>query len=91
MDQRTRHAIAIASGVITLALVIWLTITTPPDPASLPLGLVFCALIVFTMTFGVPLGGGSVSFMPMTVVAAYLAIGPVPAVWALLGGTVASA
>ncbi len=89
MSRELRYAISIVVGLITLALLIWLTVAAPPDPAHLLLGPLFCALIVFTTVFGVPLGGGSVSLLPMTTVAAYLVMGPVPTLWAAFVGALA--
>jgi K+-sensing histidine kinase KdpD len=45
-------------------------------------------LVIFTLTFGVPLAGGSVSLLPMVTVAAYLALGLVSAGWIAFAGAV---
>ena len=80
-----RHVCFITAGLIVLALLIWLTIATPPDPANLLPGILFGALIIFTDSFGVRLAGGVVSLLPMMTVAGYLVMGPVPAGWAAFG------
>lgn len=71
---------------ILLALLVWRTVLVPLDPdLILPAGLL-ALLIAFAATFGVPLAGGRVSFVPMMAVAAYLVLGLVPAAWvAFLG------
>jgi signal transduction histidine kinase len=86
MRRERRYSISMTVGLVALALLIWLTIVTPPDPANLLPGVLFGLLIVFTTTFGVPLAGGSVSLMPMTAIAAYLVVGLVPAGWAAFVG-----
>jgi signal transduction histidine kinase len=73
-------------GLVTLAFLIRMTVIRPPGPADLLPVILFGVLIVFTTTFGVPLGGGEVSLLPMTTVAAYLVIGPLPAAWAAFLG-----
>ncbi|HHS97690.1 MAG TPA: GAF domain-containing protein [Chloroflexi bacterium] len=78
---RLRYLTAIGGALVLLAALIRLTATMPPDPAILPPWALFCVLFVFTATFGVPLGEGLVSLLPTTAVAAYLAMGPVPAGW----------
>lgn len=66
---------------LALVLLIGLTLAAPPAPAALFPALLFLPLIVFTTTFGVPLGGGYVSLLPMTTGAAFLVTGPVPTAW----------
>ncbi len=88
MNQKTRFLIAIILGLITSALLLWLTIAHPPDFSNLVVGSLFGVLIVFTIAFGVPLAEGSVSLMPMTAIAAYLVVGLVPAGWTAMLGAV---
>jgi len=82
MSSRLRLYFAIGMGVVTLALLIWLTVLFPPTLTDLVPGLLFCALILFAATFSVRLAEGSVSLLPMTAVAAFLVMGMVPAGWA---------
>jgi NtrC-family two-component system sensor histidine kinase KinB len=88
MRRQHRYRLAIIASLIVLVLLGWLTILTPPDPAHWIPGLFFMALIAFTTTFGVPLGGGSVSLLPMTTVSAYLVMGPTGTAWAAFVGAV---
>ncbi len=88
MSNRLRYALAATSALVPLAVLIRLTAVQPPSPSvGLPWAL-FCALIVFTATFSVPLGGGLVSLLPTVVVAAYLGMGIVPAGWAVFAGMI---
>jgi NtrC-family two-component system sensor histidine kinase KinB len=81
MSQRQRFVVFGGAALIVLALLVQLTVTTPPEPKTLLPALMFCALVAFTTTFGVPLAGGRVSLLPTTTVAAFLALGLVPAGW----------
>jgi signal transduction histidine kinase len=89
MKREHRIRIAVAAGLITLGVLVWLTIQTPPDRSNLVPGFVFGALLLLTTTFGVLLVEGEVSLLPMTAVAAYLVMGAVPAAWAALLATTA--
>jgi PAS domain S-box-containing protein len=72
--------------LVTLGGLLWVTLAVPGSSLS-PLSVVlFCGLVVATMTFSFPLGGGSVSLMPMAAAAAYLTLGRAPAGWAVLVG-----
>jgi PAS domain S-box-containing protein len=82
MSRENRHRLSLVVGVVVLGLLLRMTVRAPPSPADLVPGVLFTVLIVFTTTFGVPLGGGEVSLLPMTIAAAYLALGPVPTAWA---------
>ncbi len=86
MTRKLRYLVTIIGGLIPLTILIRLTVVRPPDPAVLLPWVLFCGLTIFTMTFGVPLGGGLVSLLPTTAVAAYLAMGLVPAGWAAFIG-----
>ena len=86
MKPERRYYISIIVGLVVLALLIWLTIVAPPEPGDWLPAIFFCTLIIFTTTFGVPLAGGAMSLLPMTTVAAYLAVGLVPAGWAAFVG-----
>lgn len=87
MNRQHLLYIYVATSIVILAVLIWLTIVTPPDLARLLPALLFGVLIVFADTFGVRLPAGMVSLLPMTTVAAYLVMGPVPTGWATLVGT----
>jgi NtrC-family two-component system sensor histidine kinase KinB len=81
--------IYLAVSLAVLALLVWMTATAPPDPGQILPAFLFCALIVFTHTFGVRLPAGVVSLLPMATVAAFVVMGAVPAGWAALLGTLA--
>jgi NtrC-family two-component system sensor histidine kinase KinB len=81
MREQSRQRIALIGGGLVLALLVALVIATPPDAADLLPGVLFGALMVFSMTFGVHIGAGSVSLMPMTVTATYLVLGLTLAAW----------
>jgi NtrC-family two-component system sensor histidine kinase KinB len=81
MIRRNRHLLSLAASLIALGLLIWLALRVPPSLISWAGWALFAVLALFTMTFGVPLGAGEVSLLPMTIVAAALSIGPVAAAW----------
>ncbi|MGD1992017.1 MAG: hypothetical protein PVI59_02380, partial [Anaerolineae bacterium] len=85
--QRLFISAYLTAGLIVLAVLIALTVVSPPSPSQLLPTLLFCLLIVFTDTFGVRLPAGVVSLLPMTTVAAYLVTGLVPSGWAAFVGT----
>jgi NtrC-family two-component system sensor histidine kinase KinB len=87
MNRQHLLYIYIATSTVILAILIWLTLATPPDLSQLLPALLFGVLLIFTDTFGVRLPAGMVSLLPMTTVAAYLVMGPVPTGWATLVGT----
>lgn len=86
MDRRIPSYASLVVVVVLLALLSWRTALAPPDPRAIVPGVLFCLLLAFTTTFGVPLAGGRVSFLPMTAVASYLVLGLVPAAWATVVG-----
>lgn len=86
MNRRTRSYASIAAALGLLTLLVWRTIAFPPPAGVLVPGVLFCLLVIFTTTFGVPLGGGRMSLVPMTAVAAYLVVGLVPAIWVVILG-----
>ncbi len=88
MKREHRHHLSIASGVVTLVVLAWLTTVASPEPNDLLTAILFCMLVVFTMTFGVPLAGGSVSLVPMVTVAACLVLGLVSAGWIAFAGAI---
>ena len=82
MSRIHRHRLSLTVGIITLGLLGWLANRAPAVPVQWWQWLLFTVLISFTITFGVPLGGGEVSLLPMAVVAACLVMGAVPTAWA---------
>ncbi|MBN1977390.1 MAG: hypothetical protein JW918_08310, partial [Anaerolineae bacterium] len=87
MKRQHLFYVYIATSIVILAVLIWLTFATPPDSSQLLPAVLFGVLIVFTDTFGVRLPAGMASLLPMTAVAAYLVMGPVPTGWITLAGT----
>ena len=87
MNRQHLLYIYVATSIAILGVLIWLTFAMPPDLSQLLPALLFGILIVFTDTFGVRLPAGMVSLLPMTTVAAYLVMGPMPTGWATLVGT----
>jgi signal transduction histidine kinase len=81
MREQYRQRIASIGAGLVLALLVTLALTTPPEAIDLPPGVLFGALMVFSMTFGVHIGAGAVSLMPMTVTATYLVLGLTLATW----------
>jgi PAS domain S-box-containing protein len=86
MKRKERFWISLAAGLVVLIFVIWLTVAYPPHPGDLLPAFLFVVLLAFTTTFGVPLGGGQVSLLPMTTVATYLVLGPVLTAWVVFLG-----
>lgn len=87
LEGRQRWALVASAGVGLLLLVatVALPVTWPRVAIMVP----FLALVVFTATFSLYVGGGQVSLLPMATVAGYLALGVVPAGWiAFLGSTI---
>lgn len=94
MPPARRLVLSYATGLLTLAWLVGLTVTQRPAWAEAWTLLVFIPLIVFTTTFGVVLAFGHitigrVSLLPLTTLAAYLALGPVWAGWAAWLGALA--
>ena len=89
MSRKHLHLASLTASLIILIILIWVTANRPPDSANLPLAALFSILIVFATTFGVPIGGGWASLLPMTTVAAYLVMGLAPAAWAAIVGALA--
>ena len=81
MSRRNRHLLSLVAGLIALGLLVWLATRLQPLSISWAGWFLFVVLALFTMTFGVPLGAGEVSLLPMTLIAAALSIGSVPAAW----------
>ena len=81
MSRRDRHLLSLLAGLIAIGLLVWLATRVPLSTFPWAGWFLFTVLALFTMTFGVPVGAGEVSFLPMTIVAAALSIGPVSAAW----------
>ncbi len=81
MRNILHYSVAALTGVWVLGLLIWGIPTATFTPSTIYSALLFGLLIVFTLTFGVPLAGGMVSLVPMTIAAAYLTLGQEIAGW----------
>jgi len=73
---------AIAAGLILLLVLAVLTWFYPPSLSQVPVWSLFCGLIAFAATFGIPMAGGSASLLPMLSAAGFLVMGLTPAGWA---------
>jgi NtrC-family two-component system sensor histidine kinase KinB len=89
VEQKYRIRIAVSAGLVTFAVLLWLTVQMPQDASKVVPGFIFGLLLLLTTTFGVLLAQGEVSLLPMTALAAYLVMGAVPAAWAALFATLA--
>lgn len=87
VEQKHRIRIAVSAGLVTFAVLVWLTFQAPLDASNAVPGFIFGLLLLLTTTFGVLLAEGEVSLLPMTALAAYLVMGAVPAAWAALLAT----
>jgi two-component system, NtrC family, sensor histidine kinase KinB len=81
MHPTSRSIISFLAGVLTLLILVWSTVLTPPEPEAVLSSFVFLLLLLIMSLAGVPLGGGTASFLPMTTIAAFLVVGLVPAGW----------
>jgi signal transduction histidine kinase len=89
MKPRTQHAVSIFLGLTTVAIlgIFSQSDIYSPEPNLVLWGL-FTALIALTSAFGIPLGGGEVSIIPMITLTGALIMGIVPAAWAIVCGDV---
>ncbi|MFO7537330.1 MAG: ATP-binding protein [Chloroflexota bacterium] len=71
---------------LTLLLLLWLTAQRPLLPVPLSQTIILGGLIVFTLLFGIPLGGGFASLLPMVQFMIYLGLGLMPAAWLSFAG-----
>ena len=85
MQPTSRSIIFFLAGLLTLIFLVWLTILAPPGPETILPGIVFFLLLLIMSLAGVPLGGGTASFLPMTTILAFLVVGLVPAGWIAFG------
>ncbi len=90
MTRNQRHLLSSLSGLLLLAALAYFTVTHPPLTTDYLAWALFTSLLIFTMTFGIPRPGGSVNLMPMTVVGGLLVMGPLPAAWMALLGSLAN-
>ena len=90
MTRAQRHFVSVLAGLLLFLALAYLTVTQPAANAEAVAWLLFTSLLVFTMTFGVPLGGGSVNLMPMTIIGGLLVMGPLPAAWMAFTGSLAN-
>lgn len=86
MTQNKRLMILISISLTVIGLLLVLSLSQPISGQLVVTVGLFAWLIVFTITYSVPLVEGALSLMPMTVVAAYLTLGKVPAAWATTAG-----
>ena len=89
MRSYGHHFIALFTGITVFTALVLLTINQPLTRDLFYPGLMFWFLIVFSMTFGVPLGVGFASLTPMVTIAAYLVLGPLPGAWIVFLGACA--
>ncbi len=85
--MKTRYLLPFLTGLMVLAFLVQITLANPPSLALLPTTVLFGVLIVFTITFAVSLGSGMMSLTSMTILAAYLVVGPIMAAWAAYLGS----
>lgn len=81
-----RHTISIAIATFVLAFLCVQTWKHTLILDNIPVGILFILLIVFTTTFGVPLSGGVVSLLPLSIISAFLILDMVPAGWIAFSG-----
>lgn len=90
MTRAQHHFVSIAAGLLLLAALACRTLAGPPAPVDTVAWGLFTGLLIFTMTFGVPLAGGSVNLMPMSVIGGLLVMGLLPAAWMAFAGALAN-
>ncbi len=88
MKTTHRSILAFIEGLLLFAILIGLSLGTGQLPVNWLLWVLYCFLIVFAMTFAMPIGGGYMSLLPMASVGAYLTMGLVPAGWVVFIGSV---
>ncbi len=93
MVSRVSHfpdRLLVLMALIVMVAMMLLSINFPPTGNIWLPGVAFGVLLIFTSTFKAPLSGGVVSLMPMTLAAAFLSLGLLPAGWLALGGALIS-
>ncbi len=88
MKTRYRYYLSMSVGILVLIFLIYQITGAPLSIDNSAIFSLFVLLIVFTTAFGVPFGGGTVSFLPMSTIAALLIIGQIPAGWAAYLGAI---
>jgi len=91
MTDRARFNYSMFAGISAVAVLAVITVVSPNAFSDLSMVLFLAAMIVFSTTYSVQLGGGVVSLMPMTVAAAYLTMGRAPALWTVFFGLLGQA
>jgi len=91
MTDRARFIYSMFAGISAVAVLAVITVVSPNAFSDLGMVLFLAAMIVFSTTYSVQLGGGVVSLMPMTVAAAYLTMGRAPALWTIFFGLLGQA
>jgi len=88
MKTQHRYYLSIAIGLLVLLFLIYSIPNISLGVDDWIILIIFIFLIVFTTMFGVPFAGGTVSFLPMSTLAAFLLLGLIPAGWAAFLGAV---
>ncbi len=91
MTDRARFIYSVLAGISAVAVLAVITVVSPDGLSDPSMVLFLAAMIVFSTTYSVRLGGGVVSLMPMTVAAAYLTMGRVSALWTVFFGLLGQA
>lgn len=84
MARFLRLLLVFAIGCIGLTILIGATLAASPSLDEVVLAMGLAVLIFLANVFSVPIGGGVVSLMLMTVIASYLVIGPALTGWAVI-------
>lgn len=90
MTRFQRHLVSICAGLVLFLGLAYATAIQPPAPTDFLAWALFTSLLIFTMTFGIPLAGGNVNLMPMTVIGGLLVMGLLPAAWMAYLGSLAN-
>ena len=91
MTYTLRYRLSLLLGLLAMIMLVAVSVQPGAALSSLPLLLAFSLLIAFASAYSVPVGGGDVSLMPMTVASAYLVMGKVATGWAVLVASLAYA
>lgn len=82
MEPKLRNILFILIGAGFFILLVLLSQDGINPPGGFQVWLLFTLIIFITTTFGIPIGGGEVSLVPVAAFTAVLTIGLVPAAWA---------
>ncbi len=80
-EHNNNYGVVFVLSGVNLALLVWLSLLEPPGMSRLWPGILFWGILIFCNTFAIPLGEGSVSLVPMVLVATCLVLGPIPTGW----------